>query len=520
MKTKKILIIGFLVFGIILSMAFPVFAKGSIVNMASMHELKSDYVRVIDSGITDSYGKSYDSNIIRFSTSNDAFVTYDLNGQYTTFEGSIVCGEDTGSDSKIYVGIYADGEKVYELKDYTRQKAAESFNIDVSGVGVLSIKTTATYGWKGYLYFVESSFVKADSIQYYPDRSELSDMVVIDSKACRVSDRLLVDVFGNVHNGWTRLTCGDKGYVLFNLDKKYLTLSGSIVTTDRTGSDAVMDIEFFLDDNPVYSSNGVTRTSSAIDFTLDVSNASVLKITTSRTSGFDSEIYVVDGVLKTHEHVPGDWTVRTEATCTEDGEKVQVCKDCGDVAITDKIPATGHTPSGSWEYGDDGTCNKIQKCSVCGEVALRQTDEEVEHTPSGEWVVTREATCISEGERVQYCTICNKLLLTESIPTTDHDYGKWVTVSGSLWNNPIVKKRTCSICGDVERIEDNSTFWVKPLIIALLIILLGGTAIIIILKKRAIAHTPSSIKNGRSEKSLTDDNDNIANKPDDNFENK
>lgn len=522
MNNVKKLAVAFLAMVMMLSMTVPAFAAGAKTNLVSMHELESDDVRVVDDGITDSYGKSYSSNILRFSTGDDAFITYDLNGQYESFEGSIVCSDRTGSGAVMSVGIYADGEKVYELKGYTRQKAAESFNIDVSGVGELSIKTTKTDGYDGYLYFVESTFTKADTAKNYPNRFELSDLVVIDSKACTVSDRLLVDVFGNVHNGWTRISSGDNGYVLFNLDKKYVSLTGSIVTTDRTGNKAVMDIEFFLDDNPVYSQIGITRTSNAIDFSLDVSNASVLKIVASKSDGYDGYIYVVDSVLKAHEHTPADWTIQTEATCTENGEKVQICKDCGEIVATEKIPVTGHTANGSWEYGDDGTCNKVQKCTVCGDVALRQTDEEAEHTLSGEWAITRKARCDAEGEQVQYCTICNEIGLAEAIPTIEHDYGKWVTVSGSVWNNPIVKERTCSICGDVEHDESNSTSWLKPLVIVLFVIIFGGLAVIIVtLKMNGLALEPSSIKKLFSKESLTDDDiDDILNKPDDNSDNK
>jgi hypothetical protein len=526
MKMIKKIAVAFLAMVIMLSMAVPAFAAGAKVNLISMHELESDDVSVIDDEITDSYGKSYSSNILRFSTGNDAFITYDLNGQYESFDGSIVCGDSTGSSAIMSVAIYADGEKLYELKGYTRQKAAESFNIDVSGVGELSIKTTQTNGYNAYLYFVDSTFTKADSAKNFPSRSELSDLVVIDSRACTVSDRLLVDVFGNVHNGWTYLDSGSEGYVLFNLDKKYVSLTGSIVTTDNTGNKAVMDIEFFLDDELVYSESGITRTSNAIDFTLDVSNASVLKITTSESDGNRGYIYVVDSVLKAHEHIPADWTIQTAPTCTEEGEQVQICTDCGEVIATEKITATGHTPDGNWVTESDATCGEegeqVQHCSVCKEICDTQKVEKLPHTPSDDWTIEKEPTCEVEGIQVKKCTVCGAVTEEEAIPTVDHSYGSWKTISGSVWNNPILKERTCSVCGDTEYVESNSTSWLKPLVIVLFIIIFGGIVVIIVtLKMNGLALEPASIKKLFSKESLTDDDiDDILNKPDDNSDNK
>lgn len=455
------------------------------VDLVSMHELKSDNIKIIDGsngGIKDSYGNYYAENIVRFYTGNDAFITYDLNGQYESFDGEIVCSESTNREAVISVGIYADGVKVYELKNYTKQKAAEVFHINVNGVGELSIKTTQTKGSSGDVYFVDGSFTKVNTVQPFPKRFELNDLVVIDSLNSKVSNRLLVDVFGDVHNGWIRIgsTRRQSGYVLFNLDKQYVSLSGKIVTTDQTAKDEKTNIEFYLDDKLVYSKTGIVRTSKATDFEIDVSNASVLKVVTSSTNTYKDYVFVADAILKMHEHTPSDWCVKVEATCTEKGEMIQKCSGCGDIIYAKVIEATGHDVSGIWENPEDGTCNKVQKCTVCGEVAKRQADTEVEHSLGGEWSVVRESSCDVEGERGRYCTVCNKIGLTEAIPKVEHNYGKWTTVSGSIWNNPIVKERICIDCGNAEQMENNSTSWVKTLVLVLLFIILSSVIFVIV----------------------------------------
>lgn len=496
--------------------AISVSAVEAKTDLISMHELESDNIRVIEDGITDSYGKSYSSNILRFSTGDDAYAIYDLNGVYSKFEGTIVCPNNTGSDAVMDVGIFADGELVYSLTGYTRQKAAESVSIDLSGVGELAIKTAKTDGWNSYLCFVDSYFVKADSVSVYPNRATLSDLVVIDSSACKTSNRLFWDSFGDVHNEWTRFSCGDKGYILYNLDKKYISFSGCIASGGNTGNDAVMDIEFFLDDKPVFSKESIKRTTKPINFDIDVSNASVLKITTTKKDGWPSYLYVTDSILKAHEHTLGEWEIEKEATCTEPGKKIQKCSECGETINTESIPATGHTPNGKWEYLEEGKCKKVQFCTVCGDVAIEQTSNEIEHSPSDDWVITKEATCNNEGERVQYCKICGEPTSIEVIPTTEHDYGNWETKSGSIWNNPIVKERVCKICGNVERIESSPTSWLKPLVVALFIILFGGLAVILVtLKMNGLPLELASVKKLFSKETLSDtDIDKLLNKPD------
>lgn len=556
MRNVRKILVAFLMLCITMVVAFPVFANESSISLENMHELKSEAAEFMEDAITDSYGNKYGKNILRLDAPRDAYVSYDLNGAYEKFEGSIVASTDTSSDAVMNVCIYGDGELLYELKNYTKQKAAEEVSIDVSGVGTLSIMTTGS-GNYGYVYFVYSSFTKSESVSLYPNRACLSDLVVIDSKNCETSERLFADTFGNSHKGWTKLSSWCEPYILYNLDKKYVSLSGCIVCGNDTGSNVSMNIKMYLDDREVFSQENIMKNSPQIDFDLDVSNASVLKIVAAKNEGDSAYIYVADSILKAHEHTPGDWVVQKEATCTEAGEKVQICTECqevvasekiaptghkaernwtvtkeatctedgeqvrkcsicGEAAETEVIKAKGHVAGGSWEYGDDGTCNKVKRCSVCGEVALRQSDDEAEHTPSGEWVVTREARCNAEGEQVQYCTVCNQICQTEAIPTTDHEYGEWTTLSGSIWNTPIVKERVCSVCGEVDHVESNSTSWLKPLVIAVIVIVLGVFAVICVtLKMNGLPLAAASVKKLFSKESLNDEDiDDILKKKD------
>lgn len=530
----------------------------SKIDMVDMHEEDYDEYYYVEDGITDSYGNTYPGkNVLKFCGGDQSFAKFRLDGEYKSFSGKIVASTQTGSETEINVGIFADGRLVYELKSFTKQKPAQDFNIDLTGINTLEIKTSKNSGGSSYVYFVNSSFTKADNTELTTDWSSLYDVFVVDSKAFSNSNRLFVDSFGNLHDSYCNFTCGDEGFALYNLDKKYVSFSGCIVAGTNTGSEATMNISFYVDDQLVLEKTGITKQTPQIDFNVDVSNGSVLKIVTSKEKGSSSYLYVTDSILKPHEHKLGDWEIEKEAsctetgkrvqkctecgetikeesipatghtpdskwtiikepTCTESGEQVQNCKVCGNPANTETIDPTGHTPSGKWEYLEEGKCKKVQFCTVCGDVALEQTDSEIEHTPSGEWVITKEATCDHEGERVQYCKICGELTSIEVIPTTEHDYGKWETKSGSIWNNPIVKERTCSICGDVEHVESSPTSWLKPLVIVLFIIIFGGLAVILVtLKMNGLPLEPASVKKLFSKETLSDtDIENLLNKPD------
>ena len=52
------------------------------VQMADMHEIDSNYVKLVSNDITDSYGNEYSGNIVRFSSGSKGYIVYDLNHKY------------------------------------------------------------------------------------------------------------------------------------------------------------------------------------------------------------------------------------------------------------------------------------------------------------------------------------------------------------------------------------------------------------------------------------------------------
>ena len=155
----------------------------------------------------------------------------------------------------------------------------------------------------------------------------------------------------------------------------------------------------------------------------------------------------------------------TAATCTKDGNNEYYKCTCGKIysdagAQNEKsesdftIPATGHsygTPVYTWSE-DNMTCTAVRTCEKCqdqeretgkavtkvtpkdgckspettlytvtfsngvfGEQTKEIVTQEADaHTPS-EWIVDKEATTEEAGSRHQECTVCGKVLKTETI---------------------------------------------------------------------------------------------------------
>lgn len=94
-------------------------------------------------------------------------------------------------------------------------------------------------------------------------------------------------------------------------------------------------------------------------FYLDMTN-----INFKEGNGSESSPYLI------YRHDYNKWTIRNEATCTENGEEYRTCSICGNEEVKD-IALTGHT-YGGWNITKKDTIlkygEKQQKCSVCSDV--------------------------------------------------------------------------------------------------------------------------------------------------------
>lgn len=159
---------------------------------------------------------------------------------------------------------------------------------------------------------------------------------------------------------------------------------------------------------------------------------------------------VSDGVLKvknggsedtyiseSHKHKYGEWEIKREATCLNDGLQSRSCA-CG-IKETQAIKAVGYH-TGDWVTTKETSCSeegsKTLHCTVCGEDEIKSI-EKLPHT--GKWVTIKEASCSEEGQQEFICTVCNDKS-TKAINKLPHALSDWIFDNYSHYKN-------CNVCG-------------------------------------------------------------------------
>ncbi len=190
------------------------------------------------------------------------------------------------------------------------------------------------------------------------------------------------------------------------------------------------------------------------------------KAATCTKSGLKHKACTVCGVTTATEGIEANdhsyIVTTTSPTCTEQGYTTYTCEACGYSFVSNYVTAAGHTES-SWIVDAFPTCtstgSKHKECTVCGEVLEKATIEKESHvygtyevdptcTEDGyieyiceecldsyigetlpatghsesDWIIDEEATCITTGSKHKECNDCETVLVTESIPTVDHDW--------------------------------------------------------------------------------------------------
>ena len=509
-------------------------AEEKSVLLKDMHMEDSNECEIWEKELKDSYGNSYSGNIVNMEASRNSYAVYNLDGEYTRFSGKIVIAEDVYTDCVMDIAIYGDGRELYSKAGLTRQTEAQDFDLDVTGVGTLEIRSSG----EDSISLAEAEFTQAEERTVPPTYASLEELTVIDSVDFEQKTCIQKDTFGNLHKGRqyfkNPMSSDTESYALYNLDQKYLSFSGKLIIDEESTTNCNMNVQIYLDDQLAFEQNGIGRTTEPVEVNLDVTNVKVMKIRVVGQAGY---LCVVDDVLKGHDHTPGEWETETEATCDKAGKKVQRCTECKEICNTQETKALGHTP-GDWETEIEATCKaegkRVKYCTVCKKVCAEEKVDKLEHEP-GDWEVEAEATCWSEGEESVYCKYCGEWLDTreipimehkqeeewfvqqeptctyegtkvkrcvycgetikvEKIPKTKHKFGEWVTVEGSVWNAPIVKTRICSGCFSEETKKVYAWVWVKPVVTLLVILGVLVGIIVILMRQKGIQITVANIK--------------------------
>lgn len=132
------------------------------------------------------------------------------------------------------------------------------------------------------------------------------------------------------------------------------------------------------------------------------------------------------------EHTVSDWIVDREATTISAGSRHKECTVCGYIIETEEIPVVKPTHTHHWT--NEWTSDENYHWHKCTESNCDGTvKDKTEHIPS-DWIIDAKATDTTVGRKHRECIVCGRVLVTETIPMTNHkfsdewktdDYGHW-----------------------------------------------------------------------------------------------
>lgn len=422
-------------------------AEEKSVLLKDMHMEDSNECEIWEKELKDSYGNSYSGNIVNMEASRNSYAVYNLDGEYTRFSGKIVIAEDVYTDCVMDIAIYGDGRELYSKAGLTRQTEAQDFDLDVTGVGTLEIRSSG----EDSISLAEAEFTQAEERTVPPTYASLEELTVIDSVDFEQKTCIQKDTFGNLHKGRqyfkNPMSSDTETYALYNLNQEYLSFSGKLIIDEESTTNCNMNVQIYLDDQLAFEQNGIGRTTEPVEVNLDVTNVKVMKIRVVRKAGY---LCVVDDVLKGHDHTPGEWETETEATCDKAGKKVQRCTECKEICNTQETKALGHTP-GDWETEIEATCKaegkRVKYCTVCKKVCAEEKVDKLEHEP-GDWEVEAEATCEKAGKKVKHCKVCKEVCEEKTLDKLEHEPGDWeVETEATCWSEG-EESVYCKYCGE------------------------------------------------------------------------
>lgn len=169
----------------------------------------------------------------------------------------------------------------------------------------------------------------------------------------------------------------------------------------------------------------------------------------------------VSGVLlftnKECSHSFSDWTVITEATCENVGEKQRTCSECGEVEKTE-IVALGH----DWQ---EANCKAPKTCARCAKTEGDVGDHSFTKEAVSDEAIKAAATCEHAALYFKSCEYCGKLAdddtaVFEYGEKLAHDYSKEEVKEEALKTAATctqkgVYYKSCAACGTVSTSESD-----------------------------------------------------------------
>lgn len=114
----------------------------------------------------------------------------------------------------------------------------------------------------------------------------LSNIVTISSECIEVLSDPIKDRYGNVYDGGVQYDASYNAFGLYNLDKKYTKFNATAFVSTEAKNGKKISISIYLDNKLAFYKDGITEETKPLEISLDVSNASTMRISTSNEGSF------------------------------------------------------------------------------------------------------------------------------------------------------------------------------------------------------------------------------------------
>lgn len=289
------------------------------------------------SSVKDAYGNEYEGPYYDFcswgrSSNKDEYITqsvmeYNTDGKYSYLTGTFFTRAKQAEDATIELLVYADDELIYCSEPISRRTKAIDLAVYIGNCDVLRI-ASRSYDYSSNtnpgIILVDGQVCNdydgkpTQGVAINPDLVPLTDLHVYGSHTTAINNievGAVKDSYGNEYKGIYLDLCsyGNYGgvefdtqaYTDFVANGEYQYLSGTFFT--RTGQDASYTIEFLIyaDDELVYSSGMIDRSTKAIDFCVDIGNCDMIRVMSRSVDYTDTKtnpgIILVNPIVSTQQ---------------------------------------------------------------------------------------------------------------------------------------------------------------------------------------------------------------------------